>query len=85
MDTKLYDEIVYLLDELAQDNTIPKNVRKHATDAKARLSNKNESLDLRCAKVMSSLDDLTNDPNVPAHARTFLYTLMSKLEAFGKS
>jgi uncharacterized protein (UPF0147 family) len=34
---------------------------------------------------MSSLDDLTNDPNVPAHARTFLYTLMSKLEAFAKS
>lgn len=85
MDTKLYDEIIYLLDELAQDNTIPRNVRKHATDAKVRLSNKNESLDLRCAKVMSSLDDLTNDPNVPAHARTYLYTLMSKLESFSKS
>ena len=85
MDEKLFEEVIYLLDELAQDNTIPRNVRKHATDAKSRLSNKKESLDLRCATVISSLDDLTNDPNVPAHARTFLYTLMSKLEALSKS
>ncbi len=85
MDEKLFEEIMYLLDELSQDNTIPKNVRKHAADAKARMSNKKQSLDLRCATVVSSLDDLTNDPNVPAHARTFLYTLISKLEALSKA
>ena len=45
MDTKLYDEIVYLLDELAQDNTIPKNVRKHA-HLRSRLSFLFESLAL---------------------------------------
>ena len=85
MDQKLYDEVVYLLDELAQDNTIPKNVRKNALDSKNRLASKNGSLDLKCATIISTLDDLTNDPNVPPHARTFLYTLMSKLEALSKS
>lgn len=85
MDQKLFDEVIYLLDELAQDNTIPKNVRKNAVDSKGKLSNKNESLDLRCATIISTLDDLTNDPNVPPHARTFLYTLMSKLESLAKS
>ena len=30
MDSKLFEEVLYLLDELAQDTTVPKNVRKTA-------------------------------------------------------
>ncbi|GGM74801.1 hypothetical protein GCM10007108_10990 [Thermogymnomonas acidicola] len=85
MDQKLYEEILYLLDELSQDTSVPKNVRKSATDSKARLTNEKESLDLRCATAVSILDEMANDPNVPAHGRASLYTIISKLEALAKS
>ncbi|KAA8923490.1 MAG: UPF0147 family protein [Thermoplasma sp.] len=85
VDQNLFNEVMYLLDELSQDITVPKNVRKVAQDSKVKLSQENESLDLRCATVLSMLDEMANDPNVPAHGRTDLYTIISKLEALSKS
>ncbi len=85
MNKQLFDEVINLLDELSQDTSVPKNVRKHATDSKVILSRASQSLDLRCATVISRLDELTNDPNVPQLGRTFLYTIISKLEALAKS
>lgn len=85
MDQKLYEEVLYLLDELGQDTTVPKNVRKSAADSVTKMSNQNESLDLKCATAVSMLDEMANDPNVPAHGRAALYTVISKLEALAKS
>lgn len=85
MDKHLYDEVLFLLDDLSQDTSVPKNVRKSATDSKTRLVNEGESLDLRCATAVSILDEMANDPNVPAHGRASLYTIISKLEALAKS
>lgn len=85
MDQKLYEEVLYLMDEISNDTSVPRNIRKIAQDSKVRMEKKEESLDLRCARVISMMDDLTNDPNVPAHGRTFLYTIISKLEALAKS
>jgi uncharacterized protein (UPF0147 family) len=85
MDSKLFEEVLYLLDELAQDTTVPKNVRKTAQDSKTRLQNDKESLDIRCATAVSLLDDMANDPNVPSHGRAALYTVISRLEALAKS
>lgn len=85
MDKNLYDEVIYLLDELSQDTSVPKNVRKSATDAKDKMSIQKSSLDLRCATAVSMLDEISNDPNVPSHGRASLYTLISKLEALAKT
>ncbi len=85
MNQNLFNEVIQLLDELGQDVSVPKNVRKIALDSKTKLNSQKDSLDLRCAKVISTLDDLTNDPNVPSVGRTFLYTIISKLEALSKS
>ncbi len=85
MDQKLYDEVLYLLDELGQDTTVPKNVRKSAADSIAKLSKQSESLDIKCATAISMLDEMANDPNVPAHGRAALYTVISRLEALAKS
>ncbi|MCL4327342.1 MAG: UPF0147 family protein [Thermoplasmata archaeon] len=85
MNKQLFDEVINLLDELSQDTSVPKNVRKHASDSKTVLNRASQSLDLRCATVISKLDELTNDPNVPQLGRTSLYTIISKLEALAKS
>ncbi len=73
------------LDMLAEDTSVPRNIRKGATDAKARLLNTKDALDVRAASAINILDDLANDPNVPLHARTLIWQIMSQLEEIGKS
>ncbi len=85
MDTKLYNEVIYLLDDMAQDTSVPKNIRKNAQDAKTKMEEQKVSLDIRCATAISMLDEISNDPNVPSHGRAALYTIISKLEALSKS
>ena len=85
MDKKLFDEVMYLLDEMSQDTSVPKNVRKNAQDAKLKMDENKTSLDIRCATAITILDESSNDPNVPSHGRAELYTVISKLEALAKS
>ncbi len=84
MNQNLFEESINLLEEMMNDSSLPRNVRKVAQDSKERLKKENESLDLRCATVISSLDDLTDDPNVPPHGRALVYTIISKLESLSK-
>ncbi len=85
MDEGLYNEVLALMDDLAEDTSIPRNIRKMSSDSKEKMLDEKESLDLRCATVISELDDITNDPNVPSHGRAAIYTIISKLESLSKS
>jgi len=85
MDENLYSEVLALMDDLSEDTSIPRNIRKMSSDSKEKLLNEKESLDLRCATVISELDDISNDPNVPSHGRAAIYTIISKLESLSKS
>ncbi|WP_337859825.1 UPF0147 family protein [Ferroplasma sp.] len=85
MDENLFNEVMALMDDLEDDSSMPRNVRKTSAEAKEKMKEDKESLDLRCATVISKLDDMSNDPNVPSHGRAAIYTIISKLEALSKS
>ncbi len=85
MDEKLFQEVIALMEDLAEDTSVPRNVRRAASDSKDKLLNGKESLDLKCATAISVLDDISNDPNVPSHGRAAIYTIISKLESLSKS
>jgi uncharacterized protein (UPF0147 family) len=85
MDENLFNEVMALMDDLEDDSSMPRNVRKTSSEAKEKMKEDKESLDLRCATVISELDDISNDPNVPSHGRAAIYTIISKLEALSKS
>ena len=72
------------MDMLAEDTSVPRNIRKGAADAKARLLDTKEALDVRAASAINILDDLANDPNVPLHARTLIWQIISQLETVAK-
>ncbi|AGI47052.1 archaeal conserved hypothetical protein [Thermoplasmatales archaeon BRNA1] len=78
-------QVTDAMDMLADDNSVPRNIRKGATDAKARLLDTSDALDVRCAGAMNILDDLANDPNIPMHARSLIWQILSQLEMLGKS
>ncbi|KAA0008900.1 MAG: UPF0147 family protein [Thermoplasmata archaeon] len=74
------EQIIDGLDMLSQDNSIPRNIRREAEEAKKILMNDKDPLDVRVASVTSMLDELANDPNIPLHGRTLIWNIMSRLE-----
>ncbi len=73
------------LDMLSEDNSVPRNIRRGAGDAKVRLLNEKDALDVRCAGAINILDDLANDPNIPMHGRTMIWQIISQLETIAQS
>jgi len=73
--------IVATLDELADDASVPRNIRRGAQSAKGELAKSQVALDMRIASAVHLLDDLANDPNLPTHGRTAIWSLTSSLES----
>ena len=81
MDTNTkIQQLIEVLDQLAEDTSIPRNIRRGATDAKELLLKKSDPLDVRSASATMILDDLANDPNIPLHGRTLIWNIISQLE-----
>jgi uncharacterized protein len=73
--------IVESLAQLADDSSVPRNVRRGAQSAKDELSKPRVALDVRIASAVYVLDDLANDPNLPTHGRTAIWSIISSLES----
>ncbi len=73
-------QVIEVLDQLAEDTSVPRNIRRGATQAKEKLLNENDALDFRTASAVMILDDLANDPNIPLHGRTLIWNIISQLE-----
>lgn len=74
-------QCVDVLDRISNDDSVPRNIRRSADNIKKILSNEKEPLSVRAAMVISNLDDIGNDPNVPIHTRTLVWGLSSRLES----
>ena len=74
--------IVETLVQLSDDNSVPRNVRRGAQSAKEELTKARSPLDVRIASAVYVLDDLANDPNIPTHGRTAIWSIISNLESF---
>ena len=73
--------IVESLSQLADDGSVPRNVRRGAQSAKDELAKPRVALDVRIASAVYVLDDLANDPNLPTHGRTAIWSMISNLES----
>ena len=74
------EHIVQMLDELISDNAIPKNIRKALTTAKQRLRLE-EELNVKISAAIYSIESITDDINMPPHARTQIWAIISELES----
>lgn len=74
-------QCIDVLDRISTDDSVPRNIRRTADNIKKILSNEKEPLSVRAAMVISNLDDIGNDPNVPIHTRTLVWGLSSRLES----
>ena len=78
-------QLAMVMDQLIDDTSVPRNIRRGADTAKKTLLNKGEALDVRIASAVSVLDELANDPNIPLHGRTMIWNIISGLETVARA
>lgn len=71
---------IQMLQQIMEDSTIPRNIRRVADETKNVLSDNSKTIGLRAATAISIIDEISNDPNMPVHARTRIWELVSQLE-----
>ena len=69
------------LNQIATNPSTPKNIRKTIVDIVEELKSDEYSISVRAANTISSLDDVTQDPNMPSYVRTSLWQAVSTLES----
>ncbi|MBD3397783.1 hypothetical protein GF412_01490 [Candidatus Micrarchaeota archaeon] len=74
------EEIVSLIDEVVEDTSVPKNIRKALSDAKQRLQTDDEQV-VKVSAAIYSLESVAEDVNMPPHARMQIWSIMSELES----
>jgi len=79
MSEQKLNEIINMASALISDVTIPKNIRKAISDAKARLEN-NDELNVKVSAAIYLIDSISDDINMPPHARTQIWAIVSALE-----
>ncbi|OIO27138.1 hypothetical protein AUJ14_00345 [Candidatus Micrarchaeota archaeon CG1_02_55_22] len=73
-----YEQLISFLNELLDDTSVPKNVRASMARAKESLEKEDE---LGASGAIYALEEVSNDINLPMHARTMIWNIMSELES----
>ncbi len=84
-DAKLKQIANELEGRLANDNGVPRNIRKGATNAVELLLDNSKALDLRISSAINILADLSNDPNIPMESWSAIMQILSDLEIMLKN
>lgn len=79
-----YDErmkqSVAILSMISEDRTTPRNIRRVAKNALDMLADDSMTRAVKAANVISILDDISQDPNMPPYTRTRIWNIVSLLE-----
>jgi uncharacterized protein (UPF0147 family) len=77
------EQISNMIDDLVNDTSIPKNIRRALSEAKSRLDSK-EDRSVKISAAIYVIESITEDINMPAHARTQIWAIMSALETLNE-
>ncbi len=77
-------EVVGLIDMVGEDTSVPKNIRRALSEAKERLKGQDE-LSTRVSAAIYAIEGVSEDINMPMHARTQIWAILSALESIKTS
>ena len=72
--------VLQLLEQVAMDRTVPRNIRTSAEQVAESIKNDKQPMDLRISSAIHTLDEVSNDPNIPLYTRTQIWNIVSMLE-----
>jgi len=73
-------EALMLLMGIVNDSQVPRNIRRAAIQAIKILQETSLTPGVRAANAVSILDEVSQDPNMPTHARNLLWQIATRLE-----
>jgi uncharacterized protein (UPF0147 family) len=76
-------QISSMLEDLVNDTSIPKNIRRALSEAKTRLDSQEEKM-VKISAAIYVIESITEDINMPPHARTQIWAITSALEALNE-
>jgi len=74
------EEVSGMLEDLVSDTSIPKNIRKALSEAKGRLESTDEE-GVKASAAIYLIESISDDINMPAHARTQIWAIIGELES----
>jgi len=74
-------QALLVLGAVSEDSTTPRNIRRAAKDSMSALQSGEFTPAVRASNVISILDEILQDPNMPAYTRVKLWNIMSFIEA----
>ena len=72
---------IQTLNQLVKSHSTPKNMKNNITEMITELQSNEYSISVRAANLIGTLDDITQDPNIPSYIRTSLWQVVSVLES----
>ncbi|MFH2020960.1 MAG: UPF0147 family protein [archaeon] len=75
------NDVVSVLSELLDDNTVPKNVKQKIQEIVVSLKDRSD-LSLKLNKALNVLDEISDDNNIQPYTRTQIWNIASMLESF---
>jgi uncharacterized protein (UPF0147 family) len=74
-------QVLQVLRMISEDTSVPRNIRRAANESiDAIETDKVESNAVKASNAISILDEISQDPNCPLHARTRIWNAVSILE-----
>jgi len=74
-----FEEVIEIMDEVMEDRSVPRNIRKAVSDAKEKIEKETVG-GVDFSNAIYLLDDISSDINIPSHTRTSIWTMISRLE-----
>jgi len=73
--------VLQVLKMISEDTSVPRNIRRAANESiDAIETDKVDSAAVKASNAISILDEISQDPNCPLHARTRIWNAVSILE-----
>jgi uncharacterized protein (UPF0147 family) len=72
-------QALMLLEKIISDSSVPRNIRRAAIEAMKMLRDTSLSPGVRAANAVSILDEVSQDPNMPMHTRTAVWSIVAVL------
>jgi len=73
-------QVADIVTHISEDTSVPRNIRRAASEAKNSIFKKEEDPMVKAASARIILEEISNDPNMPIHARTQIWNALSVLE-----
>jgi len=73
-------QVAEIMARVAEDTSVPRNIRRAANEARAILLKKEGDPVVKASSATMILDEISNDPNMPIHTRTTIWSTLSVLE-----